>query len=177
MKLGDLIAESGFTIDKHYTAYHKKIFWPDWFKSESYEFEQQVIDMASPIKPFKATDTFKIQAGYPHEVVAEQKENLISKGIKRDNLSNKCEITIPKLTLETFVENTSNLIAFTTPNDSKFIRDITIFDKTSNNDLAFIYVVNRKAQIITAWSEKKKGGRYIIRKPYGIFKLASYVKE
>ena len=177
MKLGDLIALEGLNIDKPFDAYHKKIFWPDWFVTEISPFNAQVTDMASPIKPFKATDTFKLQAGYPHEVVAEQQKNLINKGIKRDNLSEKYKLSIPKLTLQSFTNNSNHSIAFTTPNDSKFIRDITIVDDGTHDELAFVYVVNRKAQIITAWSEMKKDNRYILRKPHGIFKAASYVKE
>jgi len=177
MKLGDLISLSGISVDRHYDSYHKSIFWPTWYSEEVSSFKEQVIDMASPVKPFKATDTFKIQAGYPHEVKAEQKENLTNKGIKRDNLSGKQKTPIPKLTLQSFTTTSPLSIAFTTPNDSHFIRDITIVDETSNDELAFVYVVNRKAQIITAWTEKKTNGKFILRKPYGIFKEASYVKE
>tara|TARA_R110000824_G_scaffold73688_4_gene187646 strand:+ start:2059 stop:2592 length:534 start_codon:yes stop_codon:yes gene_type:complete len=177
MKIGDLIAFDEISIDSHYNSYHKSIFWPDWFDIKIIDFKHQVIDMASPNKPFKATDTFKIQAGYPHEVMAEQQENINTKGIKRDSLSNKYGITIPKLTATTFLNCVSTTIAFTTPKESQFIRDIIIVDDTLHDEISFVYVVSRKAQIITAWAEKKKNKQYILKKPYGIFKIANYVKE
>ena len=68
MRVGDLITFAELSIDNHYNSYHKSIFWPEWFNIEIIDFKHQVIDMASPIKAFKATDTFKVQAGYPHEV-------------------------------------------------------------------------------------------------------------
>lgn len=177
MKIGDLLALGELSIDNHYNSYHKSIFWPEWFDIKNIDFKHQVIDMASPTKPFKGTDTFKIQAGYPHEVMVEQQENINAKGIKRDNLSNKYGIAIPKLTATTFLNYVSTTIAFTTPKESQFIRDITIVDDKSHDKISFIYVVSRKAQIITAWAEKKKNNQYILRKPYGIFKVANYVKE
>ena len=46
-----------------------------------------------------------------------------------------------------------------------YIRDIRVFDKGSHPDLVIIYVVNRKAQIISSWSVLKKNGKFKIKKP------------
>ena len=71
----------------------------------------------------------------------------------------------------------NNIIAFTTPQDSLFIRDITVYDKDSHNDIVFIYVINRKAQVITAWSEPKERGKYKIAKPKNVIKRLKYETE
>ena len=72
---------------------------------------------------------------------------------------------------------TKNPIVFSTPSDSRYLRDITIVDSESHENLSFIYVVNRKAQVITSWSELKKGGKHRLQLPKNIFKVMSYVTE
>ncbi len=146
--------------------YHRKVYFPKWFETNFRQFTYQVIDMASPTKPLKCSDTFKIQGGYPHEVTKEQKENL--ENIQRDTYTSQREFLIPKLTAERFIELTKdrkNIIEFSTPHDSEYIRDIRVFDKDCHPDLVIIYVVNRKAQIISSWSVLKKNGKFKIKKP------------
>lgn len=146
--------------------YHRKVYFPKWFETNFRQFTYQVIDMASPTKPLKCSDTFKIQGGYPHEVTKEQKENL--ENIQRDTYTSQREILIPKLTAKRFIELTNdrkNIIEFSTPHDSDYIKDIRVFDNSSHPDLTIIYVVNRKAQIISSWSVLKKNGKFKIKKP------------
>ena len=124
--------------------YHQKVYFPEWFDNNFISFKHQVIDMASPKKPLKGSDTFKIQAGYPHEVTQEQKENL--KNIQRDTYSNQRNFLIPKLDIKNFlrlINQKSNIIEFSTPHDSEYIKDIRVFDNSSHPDLTIIYVVNR----------------------------------
>ena len=78
--------------------------------------------------------------------------------------------------IQTFVLNYENVIGFTTPKDSQFVRDITIYDIDTHNDLAFVYIVNRKAQVIAGWSEKKVKGKYQIKKPDNLIKNIKYKK-
>ena len=127
--------------------YHQKVYFPEWFDNNFISFKNQVMDMASPKKPLKASDTFKIQAGYPHEVTQEQKDNL--KNIQRDTYSNQ----------------KSNIIEFSTPHDSEYIKDIRVFDNLTHPDLTIIYVVNRKAQIIASWCVLKNNGKFKVKKP------------
>lgn len=174
--IADLIDLEEFSFTSENDHYHSYYLIPDWFKTELPSFVSQVRKMASPKKPFKATDYFKIKAGYPHEVVQEQKERLIQKGCSRDMLTSKKGITIPKLDIQGFILNYENIVGFTTPKDSKFIRDITIYDSDSHDELSFIYIVNRKAQIIAAWSEKKQNGKYSLTKPTNIIKNIKYKK-
>ena len=179
--IGDILNLQGINvIDTKVDYYHKKKYWPDWFNEETGRFFHQLNDMSSPTKSFKSTDTFKIQAGYPHEVTKEHKDKILERGIVRDYHSEKKNICIPKLNIIDFEKlippNHNNIISFTTPKDSKFIRDITIVDKGSDNNLVFIYVVDRKAQIITAWSEKKTKGKYNIKMSKNIFKSSKYKK-
>ena len=182
MRLSDYLKIEGITfVGQSNDFYHRLIYWPDWVDKELCQFTEQVVDMASTKKPFKATDTFKIQAGYPHEVDSEHKEILLERGIKRDSLSEGKKVCIPKLNLQGFMRllssKTKNPIVFSTPSDSLYLRDITIVDTESHENLSFVYVVNRKAQVITSWSELKKGGKHRLQLPKNIFKVMSYVTE
>ena len=146
--------------------YHQKLFLPEWFENNFRTFRHQVIDMASPTRPLKGSDTFKIQAGYPHEVTKEQKENLSS--VKRDTYTEQRDFLIPKLDIQKFIELTNNIhhiIEFSTPYDSEYIKDIRVFDRDCHPDVAIIYVINRKAQIIASWSVLKNKGKFKVKKP------------
>ena len=46
-----------------------------------------------------------------------------------------------------------------------------------DDDLVFVYVINRKAQVIASWSVKKKDGKFKLNKPNGIFKSLKYIQE
>jgi len=182
MRLSDYLKTEGLTlIGNPNNFYHRLVFWPKWVNTELNQFNEQVIDMASTKKPFKSTDTFKIQAGYPHEVNIEHKTLLHEKGINRDSLSGDKKIYIPKVNLQSYIQLTAstieNPIIFSTPCDSQYIRDITIVDTKSHDNLVFVYVINRKAQVITSWSELKNNGRYKLQLPKNIFKAMSYVTE
>ena len=179
MNLGDLLLHEGFrlSINDAVKHYHTKIYMPDWFNQSIVSFEQQVLKMCSPTKPFKMTDYCKIKSGYPHEVEMERKTTLIQEGCNRDLLSSKKDVKIPKMDIQDFIKLKNNIIAFTTPQDSLFIRDITVYDKDSHDDIVFIYVINRKAQVITAWSELKEKGRYKIAKPKNVIKRLKYETE
>lgn len=146
--------------------YHQKVFFPAWFENNFRTFSYQVVDMASPTKSLKCSDTFKIQAGYPHEVTQEQKQNLDK--IQRDSYSSQRNFIIPKLNAKRFIEltnNRKNIIEFSTPHDSQYIRDIRVFDNDCHSDLTIIYVVNRKAQVISSWTVLKNNGKFKIKKP------------
>ena len=67
--------------------YHQKVYFPEWFDNNFISFKTQVMDMASPKKPLKASDTFKI----------------LSKGL---------------------INQKSNILEFSTPYDSDYIKDI-----------------------------------------------------
>ena len=182
MKLSDYLKIEGLTlIGNPNDFYHRLVYWPTWAITELTQFNEQVIDMASTKRAFKSTDTFKIQAGYPHEVNVEHKKILLEKGTKRDALSGDKKIYIPKMNLQSYTElissNTENPIIFSTPCDSQYIRDITIIDTKSHETLVFVYVINRKAQVITSWSELKIKGRYKLQLPKNIIKAMSYVTE
>jgi len=178
--IADMFPNITFTHENQKNlAYHRKIHWPSWFEEELPSFIYQVNDMSSAKKPFKCSDTFKLQAGYPHEITHKRKEELEEKGIKRDFLSEKYKIPIPKLNQEKFIQycTAPNVFVFTTPLDSHYIRDITIVDKGTHPKLCFVYVLNRKAQIITAWCEKKIKGKYKIREPHNILKNLTYERK
>ena len=98
MRLSDYLKVEGITlVGQSNDFYHRLIYWPDWVDKELCQFTEQVVDMASSKKPFKATDTFKIQAGYPHEVDSEHKEILLERGIKRDSLSEGKKVLHPQV--------------------------------------------------------------------------------
>tara|TARA_R100000963_G_C4637395_1_gene101290 strand:+ start:72 stop:623 length:552 start_codon:yes stop_codon:yes gene_type:complete len=178
--IGDMFPHITFIHENQKNlTYHKKIHWPSWFTDELPSFIYQVSDMSSTKKPFKCSDTFKLQAGYPHEITQERKGELESKGIKRDFLSEKYKIPIPKLNKEKFIQSckVQKIFVFTTPVGSHYIRDITLVDSESHPKLCFIYVVNRKAQIITAWCEKKIKGKYKLREPHNIVKNMTYERK
>tara|TARA_R110002020_G_scaffold93966_1_gene226531 strand:+ start:88 stop:639 length:552 start_codon:yes stop_codon:yes gene_type:complete len=180
LTLGHFLTTEGFgKIEAPNKHYHKLVFWPKWFSQEKKSFEKQVLDMAPPSKSFKVTDTFRIQAGYPHEVEKEHQQILQAKGIKRDKHSFDKKVIIPKLNKKIFLElwKERNIFLFTTPTDAQFVRDIGIIDLQRDEDLAFIYILNRKAQVITAWSEPKKNGKHKLKLTKNIFKNALYVKE
>ena len=165
---------------RKYKSYHRLVHYPDWFDVEYEGFKKQVMDMASQKKPFKCSDTFKIQAGYPHEVESEQKERLIQNGIKRDYFSRKYKISIPKIDIHKFIKLDlfdKNPIVFTTPKESNYIRDITIVDTESHNKLSFIYIINRRAQIICSWTEPKKNNKYLLKLPKNLIKSTNYQTE
>jgi hypothetical protein len=165
---------------RKYESYHKLVFYPSWFQEQYASFVNQVYDMSKKKKPFKCSDTFKIQAGYPHEVEIVQKDRLIENGVKRDYLSAKRKTTIPKLDIHNFMKISStseNPLAFTTPKDSNFIRDITVVDCESHKSLAFVYIVNRKAQVICCWSEPKFRGKYKMELPKNVIKKHTYKTE
>jgi len=179
MRIGDLLLKQGnkLSLNEGVRHFHTKVFIPEWYLEYFDSFNSQITKMSSPTKPFKATDYFKIKAGYPHEVMMENKNKLGQTGCKRDKLTQKKNITIPKLTYKDYVRIKSNLIGFTAPLEKDFIRDITIYDDETDNGLVYIYVVSRKAQIITAWSEPKIKGEYIIKKPKNILKSLQYELE
>ncbi len=181
--MGGLTLGDYFNIDgsldklKINRAYHRKVYFPDWFEENYESFYSQVFTMSRKAKPFRATDTFKIQAGYPHEVGYENKSRLLNSGIKRDKVSTNHEIKIPKMTREMFYllsEKKSNPISFTTPIDAQYIRDVILVDDISSDRLSYLYVISRKAQIITAWAEPKYRGKYKMKLPNDSFKMKSY---
>jgi len=165
---------------RNYDSYHKLVYYPKWFSQEYSSFVQQLVDMSKKSKPLKCSDTFKIQAGYPHEVDSAQKKRILDNGIKRDYLSARRKSLIPKLDIHKFIKLDSlseNPIVFTTPKDSKYIRDITIVDYESHKSLAFVYIINRKAQVICSWSEPKIKGKYKLELPKNILKKNTYKME
>jgi hypothetical protein len=137
--------------------YHVVNKFPDWFQDSLDSFKMQVYDMASPTKPLKTTDTFKIQAGYPHEVSLEGKTRLARYGIEQDRNVKRDYYTIPKLTAQTFLNQVRevNVLAFTTPKGSQFMRDVIMVDTYTNPSLIIFYVVNRKARIVASWTVKR----------------------
>tara|TARA_Y100000310_G_C20564516_1_gene754768 strand:- start:466 stop:1020 length:555 start_codon:yes stop_codon:yes gene_type:complete len=181
--MGGLTLGDYFNIDgsldklKINRAYHRKVYFPDWFEENYESFYSQVFAMSRKAKPFRATDTFKIQAGYPHEVGYENKSRLLNSGIKRDKVSTKHEMKIPKMTGEMFYllsNKEYNPISFTTPKNARYIKDIILVDDISCDRLSYIYVISRKAQIITAWAEPKYRGKYKMKLPNDCFKMKSY---
>jgi len=179
MNIGDLLLKQGVKLsaDDNVRHFHTKVFIPDWYEKYFNSFDNQINKMSSPTKPFKATDYFKIKAGYPHEVMADNKHKLIKSGCKRDRLSNKNKVQIPKLTLSHYHTIKNNLIVFTAPKNKDFIRDITIYDDLTHEGLVFIYVVSRKAQVITAWAEPKSKEQYSIKIPKNVIKSLKYELE
>ena len=165
------------SVDSKVRHFHTNVWIPEWYSKYFDSFHNQVMTMASPKKPFKATDYFKVKAGYPHEVTAERKAEITSQGCFRDKLSSKRGITIPKIDVQDFIRLNKNLIAFTAPSDKDFIRDITVYDDTTDERLAFIYVINRKAQVIAAWCEPKHKGKYTPKIPTDALKSLKYERE
>jgi hypothetical protein len=168
--IGDVLIDNGLLDDLKTThSYHKSIFIPEWF-AESYEdFKAQVLDMCKKSKPFKATDTFKIQAGYPHEVSYDHKTKLIARGIKQDPYCTKNDKGIPKFDVQSFIlfgRDWDSVISFDAPKDSQYVKNVVIVDAKSDNKFSFYYVVSRRAQIISAWTEPKRNGKLIIKAPY-----------
>ena len=176
MNLGELLLIEGKTLnfESRVRHFHSSVWVPDWYSKEFNQFNNQVLSMSSPTKPFKATDYFKYKSGYPHEITSESKKYLIDKGCKRDKLSAKLDIVIPKIDIQDYIRLSTNLISYTTPADKNFIRDITVYDDESHESLAFIYIISRKAQVIAAWSEPKTKGKYIIKPPKNMFKNLKY---
>jgi len=176
MNLGELLLIEGKTLnfESKVRHFHSSVWVPDWYSKEFNHFNNQVLSMSSPTKPFKATDYFKYKSGYPHEITSESKKYLIDKGCKRDGLTAKLDITIPKIDIQDYIRLSTNLISYTAPSEKDFIRDITVYDDKSHDTLAFIYIINRKAQVIAAWSEPKTKGKYIIKKPKNMFKNLKY---
>ena len=159
----NLFQELGLNI-----SYHQKIYFPDWASDELTEFYHQVFSMAPPSRPLKCSDTFKLQAGYPHELTYERKQELLDNKIQRDNYSEQNNFIIPKLTLtilHQLMRKENGVIEFTTPSHSNYIRDIRILDDITHSKLVIIYVLNRKAQVLAAWTQLKKKGKFIIKKP------------
>lgn len=164
-------------FDTRVRHYHTKVWIPSWYEDNFLSFYNQVLKMASPKKFFKATDYFKFKAGYPHEVTMENQKYLKERGCTRDKLSYREGVSIPKINISLFKSISKNLIGFTAPSEKNFIRDITIYDDSSHESLAFIYVINRKAQVIAAWSEPKKGRKYKARIPKNLFKTLKFERE
>jgi hypothetical protein len=168
--IGDMLIANGLLDDLKTThSYHKSIFIPEWF-SESYAtFKAQVLDMCKKKKPFKATDTFKIQAGYPHEVSYDHKIKLISRGIKQDLYCTQNDKGIPKFDVQSFIlfgEDSNSIVSFDSPKDSQYIKNVVIVDTESNNKFSFYYVISRRAQVISAWAEPKRNGKHILKAPF-----------
>jgi len=177
---------AGFTLGDFYIDvqtdtvpfyyYHRAVYWPDWFSAELPAFQKQVQQMSSKSKPLKLTSTAKLQMGYPHEVSIEHKTELRDKGIKRDSNSKKFDSVIPKLTLARLVDlwTESNIITTSTPTDSQYVRDITVVDTHTHEQLVFCYVVSRRGHVLTAWSEPKpRQGGWTPRAPRNFDKLLS----
>jgi hypothetical protein len=172
--------QMGLLDFRTYKSYHRLIYYPDWFNKEFEDYKAQLIDMAKKSKPLKCTDTFKLQAGYPHEIDSLQKERLLANGIKRDYFSEGQKVTIPKIDIQGFIElakNNTNPFIFTTPSTSNYIRDITVVDVKSHKKLAFVYVINRKAQVLCAWAEPKKHNKFSLKLPKNIIKKHNYQTE
>ena len=114
MNLGDLLLQEGvrLSVNDAVKHYHTKIYMPDWFNQSIVSFEQQVLKMCSPKKPFKMTDYCKIKSGYPHEVERERKTALIQEGCNRDLLSSKKDVIIPKIDIQDFIKLKNNIIRF-----------------------------------------------------------------
>ena len=177
---------TGFTLGDFYLDvqtdavpfyyYHRAIYWPAWFTDELPAFQRQVQQMSSPKKPLKLTATARIQMGYPHEVSAEHKAERYARGVKRDVVSGKQNVTIPKLRLTDLVNlwQESEIITTSTPTDSHYLRDVTVVDSESHPKLVFCYVVSRKGHVLTAWSEEKnRDGTWSCRTPKDFGKLLS----
>ena len=184
MKIGDSLKADGFSgsfIDGTNDFYHRLVFWPDWVVDSMVEFTTQVMDMASATRHFKLTDTFKVQGGYPHEVSKDRKEALSTQGIQRDYLSDNMGVDIPKIDIHKFVSlierNGLNPIIFSTPSNQRYIRDVTIVDDKSHEKLSFVYVINRRAQVITGWAEAKHKGKFSLKMPKNILKSLSYITD
>ena len=184
MRIGDYFTEVGFSgsfIDGSNDFYHRLVFWPDWVKDSLRDFTNQVMDMASSTRPFKITDTFKLQSGFPHEISTERKEELLQSGIKRDYVSAEEGVVIPKIDIHKFIHilegATTNVLILSTPQGKQYIRDITVVDDESHAELAFIYVVNRRAQVITGWAERKRKGKFYLELPKNILKSLSYITD
>ena len=143
--------------------YHSAIGFPDWFSEELNQFNEQVRNMASSKKPFKASNTFKIQGGYPHEVEVVEKERLLSVGVRADRNLGRGRKTIPKLDIHRFItlSKSGNVVCFSTPKDTQFLRDIVLVDEEADSDFDVFYVVSRKARVVSAWSIKKQEGGFV----------------
>jgi len=168
--IGDVLIDNGLLDDlKTNHSYHKSIFIPEWF-SESYAtFKAQVLDMCKKSKPFKATDTFKIQAGYPHEVLYDHKTKLITRGIKQDLYCTKTDKEIPKFDVQSFIlfgGDWKSVISFDTPKDSQYVKNVVVVDTKSDDNFSFYYVISRRAQVISAWAEPKRNGKHTLKAPF-----------
>ena len=174
----------GFTLGHYFVSvkddqvpfyyYHLAEFWPEFYEIEQLPFVTQVNKMAKKTTPFRCTATAKIQSGYPHEVSKEHKQTLIKNGIKYDINAQKKNVKIPKLDLDRFnyLIKKDKAIAFSTPPSSNYVRDLTIYDEETSNDLVFCYVVSRRAQVLNVWSEvKPRQGFWKPRLPNGFHKL------
>ena len=146
--------------------YHRDSFFPEWMDESQESFVKQVLDMASATKPFKATDTFKIQAGYPHEVEESHKKKLEIYGVRQDKNLSKENLKIPKMNTERFtlLMNGDNLISFCTPKDTDFIRELIVHDSDALEDYHLFYVISRKARILSTWTIKKEKGKQFVSK-------------
>ena len=150
--IGDVLIDNGLLDDLKTThSYHKSIFIPKWF-AESYEaFKAQVLDMCKKSKPFKATDTFKIQAGYPHEVSYGHKTKLIAKGIKQDPYCTKTDKEIPKFDVQSFIlfgGDWDSVISFDAPKDSRYVKNVVIVDTKSDNKFSFIMLFHEGRRLL-----------------------------
>jgi hypothetical protein len=154
--------------------YHLAEYWPSFYDNSRVSCETQILQMSKKKGVMKTTDTVRLQSGYPHELTKDRKNELISQGVKRDAVSSNLQVNIPKLTHSNLQNllSTNKVMAFTTPDDSEFMRDVTVYDEQTHPKLVFCYVVSRRAQIITAWSElKPKQGHWKPRLPQRFQKL------
>ena len=147
--------------------YHAAKGFPEWISDELHAFNQQVQSMASPKKPLKASNTFKIQGGYPHEVEGVEKERLVSLGVGFDKNMKRFQSKIPKLDLQQFIllSNLENLISFSAPKDGRYVRDVVLVDRSSDEQFDIFYVVSRKARIISAWTVKRDEDGFKVELP------------
>jgi len=142
-------------------VYHAAIGFPEWFPDELNAFNEQIRSMASAKKPFKASNTFKIQGGYPHEVEGVEKERLLSLGVRADRNMVRSGRVIPKMDIHRHItlSKVSGVVCFSTPKDSRYVRDLVLVDEVSDADFDIFYVVSRKARVVSAWTvQKKKNG-------------------
>ncbi len=139
--------------------FHTVNGFPEWLEDELNRFNHQVRSMASPKKPLKTTNTFKIQAGYPHEVEKEDKKRLKTYGVNLDKNIKKTKRPFSKLDVQhfTLISKPENLISFSTPKEGRYIRDIVLVDSDSDKELHIFYIISRKARLISTWSIKKDG--------------------
>lgn len=166
--IGNLLVSMD-NVPFHY--YHRAEYWPEWFWEQFHPFEAQVRRMAPKSKPLRHSESARLQMGYPHEVTVERKAELSH--YQWDSTAQRHGVKIPKLTLShlDYLWELGQFLAFTTPTDSEFLRDVTIVDTESHSELAFCYVVSRKGHVLAAWAEPLSPKGWSPRLPRGFHKL------